>query len=79
MSSLPRRMQRMSSRSERAKKAAISRQFATQLGVTSPKAKDLLARQSRHSVKIIAKPRALRRSTRSQKWLEARVAKRAQA
>lgn len=43
------------------------------------KAKDLLARQSRHSVKIAFTPRASRRSKRSQKWLADRAAKRAQA
>jgi hypothetical protein len=68
MSSLVRRMQKMQSRSKRALKAALTRQFATQLGVHNPKAKDLLARKARRAGNG-PKPRALRRSKRSQAWL----------
>lgn len=76
MSNLVRRMQRMASRSARAKKAAIGRQFATQLGITNPKAADLLARQRRHSLRHMLVPRALRRTPRTKAWLEARAERR---
>lgn len=65
MSSLIRRMQRMASRSKRAKKAAINRRFATAVGVKGRDTGKPLLKPGR-------KPRALRRSKRSQQWLERR-------
>lgn len=79
MSNLIRRMQRMKSRSLRAKKSAIGHRFATQLGVSNPKAKDLLARTARLKGRGSRPPLALRRSRRSLNWLLARAAKRVAA
>lgn len=76
MSNLIRRMQRLATRDQRAKKAAIGRQFATRLGVSNPKAKDLLARHARRTRAATIVPRALRRSKKSIAWLKARAERR---
>jgi hypothetical protein len=68
MSSLLRRMQRMSKRGPSARKSALNRNFATRLGIGKDAGKSLL--------KPGRPPKALRRSKNSQKWLDARAAAR---